>query len=141
MPDKSAQHPNPEETESDDGEVFDLSVEPVEQPIELFELTFPRPPQGTWRENFDIRVDVRFAHMDLQLDNATIRVATTAARLSTSCSGCTLLPHSLFGLSPLPTRSVVAVEEKQTSQVGASASAQAKAKVGGLQVFDASCRS
>jgi len=117
-------------------EVFDFQVEPNPNPIELFELTLPRPPQGTWREKFDIRADVRFAHIVLKLDNVFVRVATRGARLSSSCSGCGLLPHTLYGLNPLPSRNVMAVQEKETREVGASATAQIQAKVGGLQVFD-----
>ena len=55
-------------------EVFDFQVEPNPNPIELFELTLPRPPQGTWREKFDIRADVRFAHIILKFDNVFVRV-------------------------------------------------------------------
>jgi hypothetical protein len=119
-------------------EVFDFQVEPNANPIELFELTLPRPPQGTWREKFDIRVDVRFAHMILKFDNVSVRVATRGARLGSICTGCSLLPHSLYGLNPLPSRNVVAVQEKHTQEVAASAASQVQAKVGGLQMFDAS---
>src|SRR6476659_10033416 len=79
-----------------DQEVFELETVPVSHPMELFELTFPRPPQGTWREQFDIRADVRFAHIDLVFDDITVRVSTRGARLSSSCTGCSLLPHSLY---------------------------------------------
>jgi 8-oxo-dGTP pyrophosphatase MutT (NUDIX family) len=56
-----------------EGEVFDLEVEPNDALIELFELHFPRPPQGTWKEKFDIRADVRFAYMTLKFDNVSVR--------------------------------------------------------------------
>lgn len=49
------------EEDLDHPEVFDFQVEPNLNPIDLFELNFPRPPQGTWHEKFDIRADVRFA--------------------------------------------------------------------------------
>lgn len=121
-----------------EGEVFDLEVEPNDAPIELFELHFPRPPQGTWKEKFDIRADVRFAYMTLKFDNVFVRVATKAARLSSACTGCALLPHSLYGLNPLPPRNVIAVQEKQTREVAGGMAAQMQAKVGVLQGADAS---
>jgi hypothetical protein len=123
-------------THADEQEVFDFEIDPNAHPIELFELSFPRPPQGTWRERFDIRVDARFAYMDLKLDQVTVRVATRGARLSSACTGCFLLPHSLYGLNPLPSRSIVAVQEKQTEQTGASAAAQMQLRLGGLQGID-----
>ncbi len=121
-----------------DPEVFDLTVEPNETPIDLFELALPRPPQGTWRERFDIRADVRFAHMILKFENVLVRVAARSARLSSLCTGCSLLPHSLYGLNPLPSRNVVAVQERQTREAGASGAAQLQAKAGLLQGLDGS---
>src|ERR1051326_3988143 len=102
-----------------EAEVFEFQVEQIAHPIELCELNFPRPPQGLWREQFDIRVDVRFAYMDLKLENVTVRVATRSARLNSLCVGCSLLPYSLYGSLPLPSHSVVAVKEKTTQQVAA----------------------
>ncbi|MCA6109013.1 hypothetical protein [Bradyrhizobium cenepequi] len=122
--------------EADTREVFDLVVEPNLNPIDLFELTLPRPPQGSWREKFDIRADVRFAQMILKFDNILVRVGTRAARLSSACDGCSLLAHSLYGLNPLPSRNVVAVQEKQTREIAASGAAQIQAKIGVLQGVD-----
>jgi hypothetical protein len=123
---------------SRDGEVFDLWVEPNPTPIELFELNFPRPPQGTWRERFDIRADVRFAYTTLKFDDVLVRVGTKTARLSSTCLGCSLLPHSLYGLKPLPPRNLIAVQEKRTQEIGASATAQIYGKMGVLQGVDGS---
>jgi hypothetical protein len=120
------------------GEIFDLVVEPNPNPIDLFELSLPRPLQGTWRERFDIRVDVRFANMILKFDDIVVRVGARSARLSSACSGCSLLPHSLYGLIPLPARNVVAVQEKQTREIAASAAAQIQGKMSVLQGVDGS---
>ena len=125
-----------QETHAGDDEVFELQITAVAHPIELFELNFPRPPQGTWREKFDIRVDARFASMDVKLENVTVRVAARGARLTTACKGCSLLPHSLYGSLPLSSHSLLAVQETVTQQVAASGSAQVQAKVGVLQGFD-----
>jgi hypothetical protein len=111
-------------------EVFDFEVDPVAHEIELFELGLPRPPQGMWRERFDIRADVRFAYMDLKFDHVTVRVSAKSARLSSRCTGCSLLPHSQYGLDPLPARSVVDVTEKHTAQADASGVAQMHIKAG-----------
>jgi hypothetical protein len=138
MTDIPIQRPSPDElTVQYEPEVFDFHVEPIPHPIDLFELSFPRPPQGTWRKRFDIRVDVRFAYMDLALGEVTVRVSTRGARLASACTGCSLLPHSLYGLNPLPSRNVVAVEEKQSAVIGASGTAQVQVKAGVFQGFDA----
>jgi len=123
---------------SDAGETFNFVIDPILDSIELFELTFPRPPQGTWRDRFDIRADVRFAHMELSFEDVDVRISTRGARLTTVCVGCSLLPHSLYGLHPLPSRSVISVQERHTQEVSASGAAQAQAKIGGLQMVDGS---
>jgi hypothetical protein len=119
-------------------EVFDFQVDPVAHTVALFELHFPRPPQGLWRERFDIRVDVRFAYVDLEFGSATVRVSARGARLSSRCTGCHLLPHSLYGLLPLPARSVVAVQETETAHLNASAAAEVKVDAGLLRGVDVS---
>src|ERR1700743_3551116 len=101
---------NADPSKSEGSEGFDLWGAPNPKPIELFELNFPRPPQGTWRERFDIRADVRFAYMMLKFDEVLVRVATKAARLSSTCVGCSLLPHSLYGLKPLVSRNTIAIQ-------------------------------
>ena len=118
-------------------EVFELEARPVAYPMDLFELSFPRPPQGAWRDKFDIRADVRFAYMDLVFDQVTVRVSTRRARLNSSCRGCFLLPHSLYGLNPLPARNVIAVQEKQTEELMGSAAVAVQSKASISQGFDA----
>jgi hypothetical protein len=76
--------------------------------------------------------------MILKFENALIRVATKGARLSSACTGCSLLPHFLYGLHPLPSRNTIAVQEKQTREVAASGTAQLQARSGVLQGMDAS---
>jgi hypothetical protein len=133
MPSETAEHAEPQ-----DAEVFDFWVTGNPNPIELFELSFPRPPQGTWRERFDIRADVRFAYMMLKFDDVFVRIATRSARLSSTCSGCALLPHSLFGSRPLPSRNTLVVQEKQVREAGVSGAAQVQGKAGIFQGADVS---
>lgn len=83
-------------------------------------------------------MDVRFAYMILKFNDVVVRVAARGARLSSACTGCSLLPHSLYGLKPLPARNSVAVQERETREIEASGAAQVQGRMSVFQGIDGS---